>query len=128
MVEIYTNGRCLNDPGPGGWAAVIVTEEKGRAVLKGSVEETTTDRIELTAALEGLACALPKSEVRLHSNSQYMRQILNGERERDDNLDLWKNVDRMLRRRKVEWVWAQGSDKHPEDECAAEVAESMIPK
>ncbi len=127
MVEIYTNGSCLSNRGPGGWAAIIVTE-KGRAVLKGSAQETTINRIELTAALEGLACALPKSDVRLHTNSQYLRQILTQEKERDDNLDLWKNMDRMLRRRAVEWIWAQGPDKQAEDDNAAEIAVSMIPE
>ncbi len=127
MMDIYTGGACSGNPGPGGWAAILITAE-GRAVLKGSAEETTNNRMELIAAMEALSVAPPDSEVCLYSDSQYLIKTMTEGMERNANLDLWKRLDKLVARRKVEWVWVKGYDGHSENENANEIAVSMIPK
>jgi len=127
MMEIYTDGACSGNPGPGGWAAILITAE-GRAVLKGSAEETTNNRMELTAAMEALSVAPPDSEVRLYSDSQYLIKTMTEGWKRNTNLDLWKRIDKVAKRRKVEWIWLKGHVGHPENENANDIAVSMIPR
>lgn len=71
MINIYTDGACSGNPGPGGWAAIIVDGEK-RQEIKGGAENTTNNRMELTAAIEGLAQVPDDSKITVHSDSLYL--------------------------------------------------------
>jgi ribonuclease HI len=134
IVEIFTDGACLGNPGPGGWGVVL----RWRAVdkeLSGGEPKTTNNRMELTAAIEGLASLKRAADVRLYTDSTYVRDGItrwihrwkqNGwktaNRKPVKNADLWLRLDEALRRHRVEWHWVKGHSGHPENERADELA------
>jgi len=129
MIEIYTDGACLGNPGPGGWAAIIVNgadrkEIKGQEV-KGREEKTTSNRMEVTAAIKGLARTPPGSQVRIESDSQYLVYTMTKNWKRKANLDLWEMLDRLVAERNVDWIWIRGHVGHPENERANRLANEM---
>ena len=133
-VEIYSDGACLGNPGPGGWGVVL----RWRAVereLSGGEAETTNNRMELMAAIEGLAALKRAADVRLYTDSKYVRDgitrwihrwKLNGWKTADKkpvkNADLWHRLDEALRRHRVEWHWVKGHSGHAENERADKLA------
>jgi ribonuclease HI len=139
VVEIFTDGACKGNPGPGGWGALLRfgTREKE---LSGGERETTNNRMELMAviaALEGLKRAC---RVRVTTDSQYVKRGVtewmarwkrNGWRTADrkpvKNRDLWERLDRALCRHELEWRWVKGHAGHPENERADQLANSGIP-
>ena len=124
MIDIYTDGSCSGNPGPGGWAAIVVQD--GRQVaLKGSVDHTTSNRMELTAAIEGLAHAPANSEVNIHSDSEYLVRTMTRNWKRRANLDLWQRLDELAADRRVKWAWVEGHAGHPENERANMLATEM---
>ncbi|HAZ31247.1 MAG TPA: cyclic pyranopterin monophosphate synthase MoaC [Dehalococcoidia bacterium] len=124
MIDIYTDGSCSDNPGPGGWAAIVVQD--GRQVeLKGSVEGTTSNRMELTAAINGLAHVPEGSEVSIHSDSEYLVNTMTRNWKRRANLDLWHRLDELTAARKVKWVWVEGHSGHPGNERADRLAVEM---
>ena len=94
MINIYTDGACSGNPGPGGWAAIIVDGEK-RKEVKGGDENTTNNRMELTAAIEGLAKIPGDSEVTVHSDSLYLVNTMTKNWKRNVNHDLWEKLDKL---------------------------------
>ena len=136
-ITVYTDGACQGNPGPGGWAAVIVNPE--RRELAGFEPATTNNRMELTAALEGLRALPPGSEIDLHTDSQYVRNGMqewlarwrrNGWRTADrkpvKNADLWRALDELAAERRVHWHWVRGHNGHPENERCDELANDAI--
>jgi ribonuclease HI len=133
-VEIYSDGACLGNPGPGGWGVVL----RWRAIereLSGGEAETTNNRMELTAAIEGLSALKRAAHVRLYTDSTYVRDgitrwihrwKLNGWKTADKkpvkNADLWHRLDEALRRHRVEWHWVKGHSGHAENERADKLA------
>ena len=123
-VEIYTDGACRGNPGPGGWGAVLVYGDREKE-LSGGEENTTNNRMELTAAIEALSALKEPCEVTLTSDSTY---LVNAIREgwlaawRDrafrkvKNPDLWMKLDPLLLRHEVTFVWVKGHDGHPYNE------------
>jgi len=109
MIEVYTDGACLGNPGPGGWAALVVDGEK-RLVFEGREEKTTNNRMELRAAIEGLTRAAPGSQVVLYSDSQYLVYTMTRNWKRKANLDLWQKLDALSRERRVKWEWRPGEE------------------
>lgn len=126
MINIYTDGACSGNPGPGGWAAIIVDGEK-RKEVKGGDENTTNNRMELTAAIEGLAKIPGDSEVTVHSDSLYLVNTMTKNWKRNVNHDLWEKLDKLVAKRQVTWVWVKGHEGHPENEQADRLAVEMIP-
>jgi len=124
MIEIYTDGACLGSPGPGGWAEIIVSDA-GRQEVKGREEKTTSNRMEITAAIKGLAQTPPGSEVRIGSDSQYLVYTMTKNWKRRANLDLWDELDRLVAERNVDWIWIRGHGGHPENERANRLANEM---
>ena len=134
FVEIFTDGACLGNPGPGGWGVML----RWRAVekeLSGSDPETTNNRMELTAAIEGLASLKRAADVRLYTDSTYVRDGItkwihrwkqNGwktaSRTAVKNADLWHRLDDALHRHRVEWHWVKGHSGHPENEGVDKLA------
>jgi len=124
MIEIYTDGACLGSPGPGGWAAIIASDA-GRQEVKGREEKTTSNRMEIMAAIKGLAQTPPGTEVRIESDSQYLVYTMTKNWKRKANLDLWDELDRLVAERNVDWIWIRGHSGHPENERANRLANEM---
>jgi ribonuclease HI len=137
-VTIYTDGACLGNPGPGGWAALLIDAE-GRREISGFEPSTTNNRMELRAAVEGLQALDAPAEVDLHTDSQYLRNGMaewmarwkrNGWRTADKkpvkNTDLWQTLDALAARHVVRWHWVRGHAGHPENERCDELANEAI--
>jgi len=138
LVEIYTDGACKGNPGPGGWAALLrfnATEK----MLRGAEPATTNNRMELTAAIEGLAALKRPANVRLTTDSQYLRQGINdwvprwkkngwrtADRKPVKNRDLWERLDALTERHDIQWCWVRGHSGHPENERVDEAANIAI--
>lgn len=129
QVELFTDGACSGNPGPGGWGAILRygTAEKE---LSGGAEETTNNRMELTAAIEGLALLKEPCNVTLYTDSQYVANGINkgwakgwkanGWRKADKkpalNADLWERLLTLAGTHQVNIVWVKGHAGHPENE------------
>ena len=114
----------MGNPGPGGWAAVIVDGGKRREI-KGREEDTTNNRMEILAAIKGLEQTSPGSQVTIHSDSQYLVRTMTENWKRSANLDLWHEQDRLVAERNVDWKWIKGHAKHFENERANRLANEM---
>lgn len=138
LVEIFTDGACRGNPGPGGWAAYLRYGDADR-LIKGAERETTNNRMELMAAIQGLAALKRSGTVRLTTDSQYVRQGItdwiarwkrNGwktaARKPVKNQDLWMELDRLTSEHQVEWHWVKGHSGHPENELVDQAANDAI--
>jgi ribonuclease HI len=139
VVEIYTDGACSGNPGPGGWAALLCWRDSER-MLAGGVAETTNNRMELTAAIEGLVALTRRSRVRLATDSQYVQRGITewvprwkaagwrtADRQPVRNRDLWEQLDAANASHEVEWVWVRGHSGHVENERVDQAARAAIP-
>lgn len=127
MIDIYTDGACIGNPGPGGWASLVV--EGGRSLeLKGRVENATNNQMEILAAIKGLEQTPPGSEVTVHSDSQYLVYTMSRGWKREMNLELWQALDKLTSVRKVNWVWVRGHAGHKENARANLLAKQMAEK
>lgn len=137
-VEIFTDGACRGNPGPGGWGAVLRlgTIEKE---LWGGERETTNNRMELTAAIQALAALKRPVSARVHTDSQYVLKGINtwihawkknGWRTSDKkpvkNADLWQELEQAASPHRLEWIWVKGHSGHPENERADALANRGI--
>lgn len=139
-VDIYTDGACSGNPGPGGWGAVLRFKGRERD-LKGGEPFSTNNRMELMAAIAALETLKRPCTVRIHTDSQYLkngitvwikRWRVNGWRTADKspvkNVELWQRLERLLMRHDVSWHWVRGHAGHPENERADALArEGMAP-
>ena len=138
-VEIATDGACKGNPGPGGWGVVIRHGAREKE-LSGGEPLTTNNRMELTAAIEGLNALKRPCRVTLSTDSRYVMDGLtkwihgwrkNGWRTADKkpvkNEDLWRLLDDEMARHQIRWVWVAGHSGHPENERADALARSAIP-
>ena len=137
-VDIFTDGACRGNPGPGGWAAILRYRSTEKA-LSGFAAETTNNRMEMTAAIEGLEALKRPCRVRLYSDSQYLRdgitKWINEWKRRGwrtagkqpvKNIDLWQRLDAAAARHTVSWIWVRGHAGHPENERADALARARI--
>lgn len=124
MVEIYIDGSCVGNPGPGGWAAILLRDGE-RLELKGSEPQATSNRMELMAAINALAHVPEGEEAIVYSDSQYLVKTMKAGQRRKKNLDLWEKLERLSEVRKVSWVWLRGHAGHPENEQAHKLAQEM---
>ncbi|MEN5083641.1 ribonuclease HI [Bosea sp. TWI1241] len=133
-VEIWTDGACSGNPGPGGWGAILTYKGKERE-LSGGEEPTTNNRMELMAAIAALETLTRPCTVVLHTDSQYLRQGItswihgwkrNGWKTADrkpvKNEELWKRLDAALGRHKIDWKWVKGHAGDTMNERADELA------
>ena len=121
MIHIYTDGSCLGNPGPGGWAAII-EENGGKKRLSGREDETTNNRMEILAAIKGLQATPSHSEVTVFSDSQYVVNTMTRNWKRNANKDLWARLDQEAGKRTVTWRWVRGHDGNPLNEEADRLA------
>jgi len=135
VVEIFTDGACSPNPGPGGWG-VILRYGRHTREIHGGDPATTNNRMEMTAAIEGLESLTRPSSVHLYTDSQYLRQGItkwlagwqrNGwvttEKKPVKNADLWRRLDSAAQRHHdVQWFWVKGHAGHPENERADALA------
>lgn len=124
MISIYTDGAYNWDKGVGGWAAVI-HYDKSKEVLKGREEKTTSNRMELMGAIQGLAHTPEGSQVSLYSDSQYLVHTMTRNWKRRANLDLWSRLDELVSNREVRWQWEPGHQGTTEQEEAHRLADEM---
>ena len=133
-MEIWTDGACSGNPGPGGWGAILRFGEREKE-LCGGEQLTTNNRMELTAAISALEALKRACEVDLHTDSQYLRQGVmgwmfgwkkNGWRTADrkpvKNEDLWRRLDEATGRHKIDWRWVKGHAGDAMNERADELA------
>ena len=138
-VEIYADGACKGNPGPGGWGALLRRRGREKEMCGGEAQ-TTNNRMELTAVIEALASLKRGSKVRVYTDSQYVqkgisewihnwkrRGWLTADRKPVKNADLWRRLDDVARAHRVEWHWVKGHAGHPENERADELANRGIP-
>jgi ribonuclease HI len=137
QVDIYTDGGCIDNPGPGGYG-VILLHKGHRKELSGGFRRTTNNRMEILAAIKGLEALRSKCRVTVHSDSQYLVNSIergwarrwqeNGwrrnQKERAINPDLWKRLLSLLDEHEVRFEWVRGHAGHLENERADELARS----
>ena len=134
VVEIYTDGACKGNPGPGGWGVLMQSGGKRRE-LRGGAPDTTNNRMELTAVIRALEALKRPSRVRLHTDSQYVQLGISqwihswkkrgwrtADRKPVKNEDLWRELDALRERHEIEWLWVRGHDGNPGNERADELA------
>ena len=137
-VEIFTDGACKGNPGPGGWGAILRYNGKEKT-LSGAENHTTNNRMELMAAIMALEALKCRCQVNLYTDSQYLRQGMtewlaqwkkrgwrNSKKEPVKNADLWQQLDELALRHDISWHWVKGHSGHPENEQADELANQAI--
>ena len=138
LVEIFTDGACRGNPGPGGWGAILSFRGREREI-SGAERATTNNRMELMAAIHGLETLKRACSVRLTTDSQYVRNGVtrwltrwkgNGwqtaARQPVKNADLWRRLDDAASRHQVEWVWTRGHSGDAGNERADALARAAI--
>lgn len=137
-VEIYTDGACRGNPGPGGWGALLRHNDHEKE-LWGGESETTNNRMELTAAIQALRALNRPCRVELYTDSQYVRMGItdwlagwkrrgwkNASKKPVKNQDLWQALDAETGKHQVRWHWVKGHSGHPENERADQLANRGI--
>lgn len=119
---VYGDGSCIGNPGPGGWGVVLTDPDGGVREFNGHAPSTTNNRMELTAAIEGLRATPPESHVLFRSDSQYVVKTITDGWKRKANLDLWPLLDAELDARNVRFEWVRGHDTDPINNRADELA------
>lgn len=137
-VEIYTDGACRGNPGPGGWGALMRYKGKEKT-LKGSAPETTNNRMEMMAVISALEALTRDCEVDVTTDSQYVRKGITewmvnwkkrgwrtANKQPVKNEDLWRKLDELNQQHRVKWHWVKGHSGHPENEKADQLANEAI--
>ena len=139
-IELYTDGACSGNPGPGGWGALLRWNGHEKE-LSGGDPETTNNRMEMKAVIEGLKAVKKSSSVHVYTDSKYVMQgvmeWLEGWKARGwktaakkpvKNQDLWEELDSLIRLHSVEFTWVKGHSGHEENERVDKLAVQAIPK
>ena len=134
MVEIYTDGACKGNPGPGGWGALLRCQGQEKELF-GGAPDTTNNRMELQAVIEALRCLKRPCDIDIYTDSQYVQkgisEWITGWKARGwrtaskapvKNADLWQALDAAQARHQVEWRWVRGHNGHPGNERADQLA------
>ena len=139
ILEIYTDGACSGNPGAGGWGAILryggIEKE-----LSGAVAETTNNRMELTAVIEALKALRRDCEIVIHTDSRYVMDGVqewlpnwkknnwrtSNKKSAVKNIDLWQELDQILSKHKIRWIWVKGHNGHPENERVDKLARDAV--
>ena len=145
-VKIYTDGACIGNPGPGGWAAIILSEN-GKEELFGGEKLTTNNRMELTAAIKALEYCTNQEEkqpslknVRIFTDSTYVKEGITvwihsweknnwktADKKNVKNIDLWKKLKELTQSNSIEWNWIKGHSENPMNDLADKLAKRATP-
>jgi len=118
LVHIYCDGACSGNPGRGGWAAILAVPRSSiTKVISGSCDKTTNNRMELTAAIEGLSHLKTECVVKLFSDSTYLCYTMAKNWKRNANQDLWQQLDRLASTHQVTWTWKRRNSTPELSEC-----------
>lgn len=136
-LEIYTDGACLGNPGPGGWAALIIDNNQER-ILSGNNEMTTNNRMELLAVIKALESVNHRLEITIYTDSKY---VINGitswiknwksndwkssSKTPVKNIDLWKILDESSQKQNIKWVWVKGHSGNTYNDKVDEIARNQ---
>ena len=146
QIKIYTDGACAGNPGPGGWAAIILIEDKKKEIFGGE-KLTTNNRMELTAAIKALEhCDTNESEqlilkeIKIYTDSTYVKDGINNwinkweknnwktaDKKNVKNVDLWKRLKELTRSKQIEWFWVKGHSDNPMNNLADSLAKKATP-
>ena len=139
-VEIWTDGACKGNPGPGGWGALLRSGTKERELF-GGARNTTNNRMELIAVIEALTALKRPCDVVLHTDSQYVKLGITewikqwerrgwktADRKPVKNVELWQQLDQQVRRHRIEWRWVRGHSGDPGNERADALANRGVEK
>ena len=146
QVKIYTDGACVGNPGPGGWAAIILLENDKKELFGGE-KLTTNNRMELTAAIKGLEyCDLQEGkqlslkEIKLYTDSVYLKEGITNwiskweknnwktsDKKNVKNVDLWKKLKDLTKSKQIEWYWIKGHSGDPMNDLADKLAKEATP-
>jgi ribonuclease HI len=139
QVEVFTDGACSGNPGPGGWGAILRYGDTEKE-LSGGETETTNNRMEMMAAISALEALKRPVTVDIHTDSTYVRDGITkwiyGWKKRDwrttdkkpvKNVDLWQRLEAAAAKHEVAWHWVKGHAGHPENERADELAREAVP-
>jgi len=137
-VDIFTDGACSGNPGPGGWGAILRYNEVEKE-LSGGAPETTNNRMEMMAAIAALEALKRPARVRLHTDSTYLKDGITkwihawkargwktASKKPVKNQDLWQRLEAAIEPHDVTWFWVKGHAGHPENERADELARAAI--
>jgi len=137
-IVIYTDGACRGNPGPGGWG-VVLRYQGNLKTLNGFDPETTNNRMELTAVIEGLRALTRSCDIELHTDSKYVMQGVNewlsnwkrngwktAAKKPVKNIDLWQQLDDEVTRHEIDWNWVKGHSGIEDNEFADQLANAAI--
>jgi ribonuclease HI len=137
-VEIFTDGACSGNPGPGGWGAILRYGDVEKE-MNGGEPETTNNRMEMMAAIMAIEAVKRPCEIHLHTDSEYLRQGITtwihswkargwktADKKPVKNVDLWQRLERAIETHDVHWHWVKGHSGHVENERADELARLAI--
>lgn len=138
LVEIYVDGACSGNPGPGGWGVAMIIDGK-ELLFSGGDKQTTNNRMELQAAISGLENTNPSMQIKIFTDSQYVKNgmttwihswkkknWISSKNEPVKNQDLWMKLDEVASSRQVEWNWVKGHSGHPMNEKVDMLAKKSI--
>jgi len=145
-LKIYTDGACIGNPGPGGWAAIIIANKQVKELFGGE-KSTTNNRMELTAAIEALKyCEEKKIEktsikkIEIYTDSTYLKDGITlwaknweknnwktSDKKSVKNVDLWKNLIKLVKTKQVEWFWVKGHSEDSMNNLADRLAKKAVP-
>jgi len=138
MIEIFTDGACSGNPGPGGWAALLRHKDTEK-MISGHEAATTNNRMELMAAIAALSELKRHCEIKLYTDSEYVRkgitEWVQGWKKRGwktaakapvKNQDLWQELDLLAQQHQIEWIWVKGHSDHVENNRVDEEARKRV--
>lgn len=128
MFIVCTDGSCSGNPGPGGWCA-IVKSNQSEQIVSGNEPMTTNQRMEMAAVIGGLQIVPPDNSLIVISDSKYVISTMSNGWKRRANIDLWNELDAVVKKFKnIEWIWVRGHDGHPDNERANIIAQQETQK
>ncbi len=137
QIDIYTDGSCLGNPGPGGWAALLKFQGKEKLIV-GKQTDTTNNRMELTAVIEALKCLRQPCDIELYTDSKYVMDgatvwmpnwhrngWLTSHKKPVKNAELWQQLEEQMQSHRINWHWVKGHAGHIENERVDDAARAQ---
>ena len=134
MIKIYTDGSCIGNPGPGGWAAIILNGDK-QNIISGKKKNTTNNQMELMAAIKALVFLKKKQKIRIYTDSNYVKEGITNwikiweknnwktsNKKKVKNLELWKKLNKLTNFHNVEWNWIKAHSDNQMNNLVDELA------